>query len=69
MLKIYNHYQGLKNDSSLEENNKVSQMEQKRREINIQTTLKELMRRSDMIDEIYGKSITFDRFLTAFMVA
>jgi hypothetical protein len=47
----------------------MSQIEPKRREINIQATLKELIRRSDIIDEIYGKSITFDRFLTAFMVA
>jgi hypothetical protein len=40
---------------------------QAKREINIHSTLKELIRRSDMIDEIYGKSITFERFLTAFM--
>ena len=26
------------------------------------------MKRSDIIDEIYGKSISFDRFLTACMV-
>ena len=37
--------------------------------MNFQAILKELIKRSDMIDEIYGKSISFDRFLTAFMVA
>lgn len=30
--------------------------------------LREFIKRSDVIDEIYGKSISFDRFLTAYMV-
>lgn len=40
----------------------------KKSEINISLILKEFIKRSDVIDEIYGKSISFDRFLTAYMV-
>lgn len=36
--------------------------------IDISRTLKQFIKRSDTIDEIYGKSISFDRFLTAYMV-
>ncbi len=35
----------------------------------IHLIVKEFIKRSDVIDEIYGKSISFDRFLTAFMVS
>ena len=48
--------------------NKAKSSQPKTTKINLQVALKEFIRRSDMIDEIYGKSISFDRFLTAYMV-
>jgi hypothetical protein len=58
ILKVYKDY------SHIVENKQNA----KKSEINISLILKEFIKRSDVIDEMYGKSISFDRFLTAYMV-
>lgn len=47
----------------------MSKTQKKRAQINISATLKEFVKRSDVVDEIYGKSISFDRFLTAYLIS
>jgi hypothetical protein len=58
ILKVYKDY------NHIVENKQNA----KKSEINISLILKEFIKRSDVIDEMYGKSISFDRFLTAYMV-